>query len=137
MDRVRSLAEEKGVAPGQVGLAWVMSHDVVPIPRTKRRKYLNENAAAADVSLSEADLARLEAAVPHAGRRRGSRHARRAGQDERLRKARCRRKTRGHRADVVAKFSDAVLVNDAAARDRPRGRPHVGAPREPRDSTAR
>ncbi|QYN21640.1 aldo/keto reductase [Amycolatopsis sp. DSM 110486] len=65
VDRVRALAEEKGVTPGQIALAWVMGHDVVPIPGTKRRKYLEENAAATDVSLSEADLARLEAAVPH------------------------------------------------------------------------
>jgi aryl-alcohol dehydrogenase-like predicted oxidoreductase len=66
VDKVRSLAEEKGCTPGQLALAWVLSRgdDVVPIPGTKRRSYLEENVAALDVVLSEADLAAIEAVFP-------------------------------------------------------------------------
>ncbi len=54
VDRVRAIADRKGVKPGQLALAWVFSKgiDLVPIPGTKRRKYLEENAAACDVHLS-------------------------------------------------------------------------------------
>ena len=64
--RVRKIAERKRVTPGQLALAWVLAKgdDIVPIPGTKRRKYLEENAAAADVHLSAAEVAELEAAVP-------------------------------------------------------------------------
>jgi aryl-alcohol dehydrogenase-like predicted oxidoreductase len=64
--RVRSIAERKGVTAGQLALAWVLSkgEDVVPIPGTKHRKYLEENAAAAGIKLSAAEIAELEAAVP-------------------------------------------------------------------------
>jgi aryl-alcohol dehydrogenase-like predicted oxidoreductase len=67
VDRVRELAREKGVLPGQLALAWLGSRgdDVVPIPGTKRRHYLEENVAAEQVVLTEEDLARLEAAAPH------------------------------------------------------------------------
>jgi aryl-alcohol dehydrogenase-like predicted oxidoreductase len=73
VDTVREVAAAKGVAPAQVALAWVHSRgsDVVPIPGTKRRKYLEENVAAADLTLTEAELARLE---PLAGLVRGSRY---------------------------------------------------------------
>jgi aryl-alcohol dehydrogenase-like predicted oxidoreductase len=66
VDAVRDLADEKDVAPGQLALAWVLAQgeDVVPIPGTKRRRYLEENAAAVDVTLSADDLARLAAVVP-------------------------------------------------------------------------
>jgi len=66
VDRVRALAERKGVAAGQLALAWMLAQgkDVVPIPGTKRRRYLEENAAAADVTLSPKELSELEAAVP-------------------------------------------------------------------------
>ena len=66
VDQVRAIAEEKGCTPGQLALAWVLAQgdDVVPIPGTKRVKYLEENAGAADVTLTEDDLARLERAVP-------------------------------------------------------------------------
>jgi aryl-alcohol dehydrogenase-like predicted oxidoreductase len=66
VDRVRAIAERKGVKPGQLALAWVLAKgdDLVPIPGTKRRKYLEENAAAADIKLSAADVAELEAAIP-------------------------------------------------------------------------
>lgn len=65
VDRVRSIASRKGVTPGQLALAWVLAKgdDVVPIPGTKRRKYLEENAAAADIHLSAAEIAELESAV--------------------------------------------------------------------------
>jgi aryl-alcohol dehydrogenase-like predicted oxidoreductase len=66
--KVRSLAEEKDITPGQLALAWVLAQgeDVVPIPGTKRRTYLEENLAAADVSLSDEDLERIDAEVPAA-----------------------------------------------------------------------
>ncbi len=63
---VEALAAEKGVTPSQLALAWVLSRgdDIVPIPGTKRRSYLEENAAAVDVELTSADLERLERAFP-------------------------------------------------------------------------
>jgi aryl-alcohol dehydrogenase-like predicted oxidoreductase len=66
VDRVRAIADARGVTAGQLALAWVMAQglDIVPIPGTKRRKYLEENAAAADLSLSEDDLRELQAAMP-------------------------------------------------------------------------
>ncbi len=66
VERVREIAQRKGVTPGQLALAWVMAKgdDVVPIPGTKRRRYLEENAAAVDVRLTPQDIAELEAAVP-------------------------------------------------------------------------
>jgi aryl-alcohol dehydrogenase-like predicted oxidoreductase len=67
VERVRAIAERMGVKPGQLALAWVLAkgEDLVPIPGTKRRKYLEENAAAADIKLTPAEVAELEAAVPH------------------------------------------------------------------------
>jgi aryl-alcohol dehydrogenase-like predicted oxidoreductase len=66
VDAVTALAEAKGVTPSQLALAWVMAQgeDVVPIPGTKRVSTLEENAAAADIVLSAADLAALSAASP-------------------------------------------------------------------------
>jgi aryl-alcohol dehydrogenase-like predicted oxidoreductase len=66
VERIEKIAAKKNVKPGQLALAWVMAQgeDVIPIPGTKRRKYLEENAAAADITLSRWDLAELEAAVP-------------------------------------------------------------------------
>ena len=66
VDAVRELAAEKGVTAGQLALAWVLAQgdDVVPIPGTKRRSYLEENAGAVAVELSADDLARLEAIAP-------------------------------------------------------------------------
>jgi aryl-alcohol dehydrogenase-like predicted oxidoreductase len=63
---IRSIAADKGVTPGQVALAWVQAQgdDVVPIPGTKRRRYLEENVAALDVSLSPDERDRLEALAP-------------------------------------------------------------------------
>jgi aryl-alcohol dehydrogenase-like predicted oxidoreductase len=66
VDQVRAIADEKGCTPGQLALAWVLAQgdDVVPIPGTKRVKYLEENVGAADVTLTADDLDRLAQAVP-------------------------------------------------------------------------
>ncbi|HVW44666.1 MAG TPA: aldo/keto reductase [Amycolatopsis sp.] len=66
VDALRKLATEKGVTAGQLALAWVQHQgpDVVPIPGTKRRTYLEENVAAAGLELSEEDIQRIEAAAP-------------------------------------------------------------------------
>jgi aryl-alcohol dehydrogenase-like predicted oxidoreductase len=66
VERVRAIAAEKRVTASQLALAWVLSRgsDVVPIPGTKRRKYLEENAAAADVKLTADDLRRIEEVAP-------------------------------------------------------------------------
>ena len=63
---VEAVAREKGATPAQIALAWVLSRgeDVVPIPGTKRRKYLEENVAALEIELTADDLERLEAAFP-------------------------------------------------------------------------
>jgi len=63
---LEAIAESKGASVAQLALAWVLSRgpDVVPIPGTKRRKWLHENIAADDVILSDADVAALEAAIP-------------------------------------------------------------------------
>jgi aryl-alcohol dehydrogenase-like predicted oxidoreductase len=63
-DNVKRIASEKGVTPAQIALAWVLAQgeDIVPIPGTKRRKYLDENVAALDVRLSEADLSAISEA---------------------------------------------------------------------------
>jgi len=65
-DRVREVAEGKGVTPGQLALAWLLAQggDIVPIPGTKRRKYLEENAGASGVELTGEDLRRIEEAMP-------------------------------------------------------------------------
>ena len=70
--KVEDLAAEKGCTPGQLALAWVLAQgdDVVPIPGTKRRSYLEENAAATDVELTADDLARIDAEVPAAAGKR-------------------------------------------------------------------
>jgi aryl-alcohol dehydrogenase-like predicted oxidoreductase len=66
--KVKEIAEEKGVTPAQLALAWVLAQgdDIVPIPGTKRRAYLEENAAAADVELTDEDLRRIDQEVPGA-----------------------------------------------------------------------
>jgi aryl-alcohol dehydrogenase-like predicted oxidoreductase len=63
VERVRTIAAEKGVTPGQLALAWVQAQgdDVVPIPGTKRRNYLEENVGALDVEITADDRAELEA----------------------------------------------------------------------------
>jgi aryl-alcohol dehydrogenase-like predicted oxidoreductase len=65
-DKVAEMAGEKGITPAQLALAWVLSRgqDLAPIPGTKRRKYLEENAAAVDVEFSQEELARIESELP-------------------------------------------------------------------------
>ncbi|AIG79827.1 Putative aldo-keto reductase 2 [Amycolatopsis japonica] len=84
VEALRALAEQKGVTAGQLALAWVQAQgdDVVPIPGTKRRKYLEENTAAAELELSEVDIEAIEKAAPLeaiAGERYPERLARAAG----------------------------------------------------------
>ncbi len=64
--KVKEIADEKDVTPAQLALAWVLAQgeDLVPIPGTKRRKYLEENAAAAEVTLTPEDLQRIDAELP-------------------------------------------------------------------------
>lgn len=64
--RVTEIARAKGVTPGQLALAWVLAQgeDIVPIPGTKRRSYLEENAAASEVEVTAEDLARLNELAP-------------------------------------------------------------------------
>jgi aryl-alcohol dehydrogenase-like predicted oxidoreductase len=66
--KVAEMAAEKGITPAQLALAWVLhqGQDIVPIPGTKRRKYLEENAAADEVELSRSDLERIAAELPAA-----------------------------------------------------------------------
>jgi aryl-alcohol dehydrogenase-like predicted oxidoreductase len=66
VNRVRAIADRRGVKPGQLALAWVLAKGeyLIPIPGTKRRKYLEENAAATDIKLGPEEVAELEAAVP-------------------------------------------------------------------------
>ena len=63
---LRELAAAKACTPAQIALAWLLAQgdDIVPIPGTKRRRYLEENVAAPDVRLDAADLARLDQAFP-------------------------------------------------------------------------
>jgi len=66
VERVAEIAREKRCTPSQLALAWVMaqSNDIVPIPGTKRRKYLEQNIAAMDLELTKEDLARIDAVFP-------------------------------------------------------------------------
>jgi len=66
VDRVRELATAKDVTPSQLALAWVLARgeDVVPIPGTKRRGYLEQNVAADDIDLSEDELGRIDEVLP-------------------------------------------------------------------------
>ncbi len=65
--RVEEIAHEKKCTPAQLALAWVLAQrdDIVPIPGTKRRKYLQENIGALDVTLTSDDLARIDEFAPH------------------------------------------------------------------------
>ncbi|MDQ3322769.1 MAG: aldo/keto reductase [Acidobacteriota bacterium] len=66
VEKVEEIASEKGITTSQLAIAWIMAqgNDVVPIPGTKRRKYLEQNAEAADIMLSQEDLARIEDVFP-------------------------------------------------------------------------
>ncbi|MEU5538227.1 aldo/keto reductase [Streptomyces sp. NPDC020362] len=67
-EKVKEIAAEKGVTPAQLAIAWVLAQgeDLVPIPGTKRRTYLEQNAAAVDVELTKEELARIDAELPEA-----------------------------------------------------------------------
>ena len=64
VDRVAAIAEARGATAGQIALAWVAAQGAVSIPGTKRRAYLEENVAAADITLTAAELRALDGAVP-------------------------------------------------------------------------
>ncbi len=66
VDRVREIADEKGVTAGQLALAWLLAQgeDVVPIPGTKRREYLEENVGAVNIELTDEDMRRIEEVAP-------------------------------------------------------------------------
>jgi aryl-alcohol dehydrogenase-like predicted oxidoreductase len=76
VERVKEIASAKGVEPGQLALAWVLAQgdDIVPIPGTKRRRYLEENAGATAIELAAEDLERLDEAAP-LGAAAGDRYA--------------------------------------------------------------
>jgi aryl-alcohol dehydrogenase-like predicted oxidoreductase len=67
-DKVAELAADRGATPAQLALAWVLARgeDIVPIPGTKRRSYLEQNVGALEVELSDGDLARIDAELPAA-----------------------------------------------------------------------
>lgn len=73
--RVEAIAKEKGCTPGQLALAWLLAQgqDILPIPGTKRRKYLEENAGALNVKLTRSDLKRIDEVASH-GAASGSRY---------------------------------------------------------------
>ena len=76
LGHLEEIARDKSVTPAQLALAWVLHRgaDVVPIPGTKKRRYLEENAAAAAIALSDEELARLDEALPP-GATAGQRYA--------------------------------------------------------------
>ena len=67
VERVEAIAKEKACSPGQLALAWLLAQgqDIIPIPGTKRRKYLEENAGALNIKLSQRDLKRIDEVAPH------------------------------------------------------------------------
>lgn len=73
VEKIRELGAEKDATPAQLALAWVLAQgdDIVPIPGTKRREYLDQNVGAAEITLSADDLARIDAELPDAA---GSRY---------------------------------------------------------------
>ncbi|MBA3442687.1 MAG: aldo/keto reductase, partial [Pyrinomonadaceae bacterium] len=66
VSQIEKIAAEKGCAPAQLALAWVLAQgeDIVPIPGTKRRKYLEQNVAALEVRLTPEDLRRIDEIAP-------------------------------------------------------------------------
>ena len=76
VDEINALASERGCTPAQLALAWVLAQgkDIVPIPGTKKRKYLEENVRALDVALTADDLARIDRVIPR-GAVSGERYA--------------------------------------------------------------
>ena len=66
VERLKIIASKKGITPGQLALAWVLAqgNDIVPIPGTKRRSYLEENIAAGTVEISETEMTEITEALP-------------------------------------------------------------------------
>lgn len=66
VEKVKEIALQKNVTPSQLALAWLLAQgdDIVPIPRTRRRKYLEENIAATDITLTTSELKQIEAVAP-------------------------------------------------------------------------
>jgi aryl-alcohol dehydrogenase-like predicted oxidoreductase len=66
VEQVKAIAQEKGATPSQLALAWLLAQgeDIVPIPGTKRRQYLEENVGATEITLTAADLSRIDAVAP-------------------------------------------------------------------------
>lgn len=64
VEAIEAIAAEKNITSSQLALAWIMQKGIVPIPGTKRRKYLEQNIAAASITLSNADMQKLESIVP-------------------------------------------------------------------------
>lgn len=66
VEHIKAIADRKGCTPGQLALTWVMAQgsDIVPIPGTKRRKYLEENVAAATVAITGGEMAEIDAVLP-------------------------------------------------------------------------
>jgi aryl-alcohol dehydrogenase-like predicted oxidoreductase len=75
VEKIRALAAKKGCTPAQFAIAWVLAqgNDIVPIPGTKRRRYLEENLAALDVRLTPEELAEIDSLLPR-GAAAGSRY---------------------------------------------------------------
>lgn len=67
VEKIKEIATQKGATPGQLALAWVLAQgdDIVPIPGTKRRTYLEENVGAVDLKLTKEELALIDEIVPH------------------------------------------------------------------------
>ena len=76
VERIRALAANKGCTPAQLALAWLLAQgeDIVPIPGTKRRRYLEENVAALNVSLAPEELVEIDNSLPR-GAAAGSRYS--------------------------------------------------------------
>jgi len=64
LNEIQTMASNKGVTAPQLALAWVMAKGAVPIPGTKRTKYVEQNIAATEIQLSQADLDQLENIIP-------------------------------------------------------------------------
>jgi aryl-alcohol dehydrogenase-like predicted oxidoreductase len=76
VERIKTLAAKKGCTPAQFALAWVLAQgdDIVPIPGTKRRQYLEENVGALDIRLTADELAEIDSLLPR-GAAAGSRYS--------------------------------------------------------------
>lgn len=64
VEAIENMAKDKGITSSQLALAWIISKGIIPIPGTKRRKYLEQNIEAATIQLSESDIEKLESIVP-------------------------------------------------------------------------